>query len=169
LGFLYDCSTEEGWDSIFDGSNFNWPVKEDDLWIMPCYPVIIPPDDMCHKYGLEVGTRKSKVGIGPDDEPFDENDGKITGLDYNMLCSYKMNKAEFLATLKYTFDLRLKGNRCPMLFGAHSDFYDDSSTLMENITPKEMREAVEEFLAYASSFDNVYIASYKKVIDYLNG
>ena len=30
---------------------------------------------------------------------FDETSGKITGLDYNMWVQYKMNKAEFLATL----------------------------------------------------------------------
>ncbi len=168
LGFIYDCSREEGWSEESDGKNFIWPNKIDEIWNMPCYPVIIPPDDLCEKYGVEPGFRKSKVGIGPDDEPYSEEDGKITGLDYNMLVSYKMNKKEFLATLKYTFDLRMEGNRCPMLFGAHSDFYDESFDLAPNITPKEMREVVTGFLEYVSSFEVSEIVSYKKVIDYLN-
>jgi len=169
LGFLYDCSTEEGWDSEFDGTNFPWPKKVDGLWYMPCYPVILPPDDLCKKYGLKSKIRGSKVGVSPEDEPFDDSDGKITGLDYNMLVSFKMNKDEYLATLKYTFDLRIHGNRCPMLVGAHSDFYHNSFDLAPNITPMEMREVLTEFLDYVSSFDSVKVVSYNRVIEYLEG
>lgn len=185
-GFEYDCSIEEGWQKDHDGTNFIWPYTLDEgspgytfsnngdnldpvpgLWEMPCYPVIIPPDELCEKYGAEPGIRASKVGIGPDDEPYNPEDGKITGLDYNMFVSFKMNKKEFLATMKYTFDLRLKGNRCPFLFGAHSDFYAPWFNLAPNITPKEMREAVEEFLDYVLSFDMVEVVSTDKVLDWI--
>lgn len=166
-GYLYDCSTQDGWNTKFDGSNYKWPSQDNGLWILPCYPFIIPPDNMCERYGVKPGFRKSKVEINQEFESYNVDDGKITGLDYNLLVSFQMNKQEFLATLKYTFDQRYYGNRCPMLIGAHSDFYDDSFTMAKNITPKEMREVLEEFLEYVSSFSYVQISSYKKVIDYL--
>ncbi len=167
LGYKYDCSLEEGWESKDDGTNFKWPYKIDELWEMPCYPVIIPPDALCEKYGVKPGFRASKEGIGPDDEPFDQVDGKITGLDYNMVVSFQMNKQEFLATLKYTFDLRINGNRCPMLFGAHSDFYAPWFNLGPNITPEEMRDAVKEFLDYVKTFKDVEIVSFRDVINWM--
>ncbi|MGL1892818.1 MAG: polysaccharide deacetylase family protein [Spirochaetaceae bacterium] len=167
LGYRYDCSLEEGWDSEFDGTNFEWPSKIGKMWEMPCYPVIIPPDELCEKYGVEKGFRASKDGIGPDDEPFDVEDGKITGLDYNMLVSFKMNKKEFLATLKYTFDLRINGNRCPMLIGAHTDFYVPCFDLAPNINAKEMRDVIEEFLAYVKTFKDVQIISFRDVISWM--
>ncbi len=186
LGFKYDCSLEEGWQLDHDGTNYIWPYTLDGgspgytachegvelepvegLWEMPCYPVIIPPDDLCEKYGVKPGFRESKVGIGPDDEPYTARDGKITGLDYNMFVSFKMSKAEFLATMKYTFDLRMEGNRCPMLFGAHSDFYSPWFNLAPNVTPKEMREAVNEFLDYILSFDEVRLISNREILEWL--
>lgn len=185
-GFEYDCSIEEGWQDDQDGTNFNWPYTlnhgspgytfcndgeklepVEGLWEMPCYPVIIPPDELCEKYGVKPGFRKSKVGVGPDDEPYNPEDGKITGLDYNMYVSFKMTKAEFLATMKYTFDLRMAGNRCPFLFGAHSDFYSPWFNMAENATPEEMREGVEEFLDYVLSFNEVRVISNEKVLEWI--
>lgn len=185
-GFKYDCSMEEGWQKDHDGTNYIWPYTLDNgspgytfcnggeelkpepgLWEMPCYPVIIPPDELCEKYGVKPGFRDSKIGVGPDDEPYTPEDGKITGLDYNMFVSFDMNKEEFLATMKYTLDLRLKGNRCPLLFGSHSDYYSQWFDLAPNITPKEMREAVEEFIDYALTFKEVRIVSTKEVLDWI--
>ncbi len=58
---------------------------------------------------------------------FDADQGKITGNDWNLWFEFGMDKAEFLATLKYTLDLRLQGNRCPLTVGVHSAIYADRS------------------------------------------
>lgn len=185
-GFEYDCSMEEGWQKDNDGTNYLWPYTlhngspgyefchpEDpiepieDMWEMPCYPVIIPPDELCEKYGVKPGLRASKVGIGPDDEPYYEEEGKITGLDWNMFVSFQMTKEEFLATMKYTFDLRLKGNRAPLLFGAHSDLYCPNYTYPPKTTPQERREAVEEFLDYVLSHEEARVVSVQQALEWI--
>lgn len=184
VGFEYDCSMEEGWQEEHDGTNHIWPytlhkgspgytychgenIKPVDLWELPCYAMLVPPDDLCEKYNVAPGFRDRKVGIGPDDEPYSAEEGKITGLDYNLVVSFDMDKSEFLATMKYNFDLRYNGNRCPMLFGAHTDFYVPSFDLAPNISPKEMREVVDEFLDYVLSFEDVRVVSNKEVLEWL--
>ena len=80
-----------------------------------------------------------------------------------------MSKAELLATLKYTLDLRLKGNRAPFLLGAHTAYYVDS--LEPNApgapTAAERRQAIEEFLDYARSKPEVRLTSARAVLDWM--
>ena len=64
-----------------DGTNYNWPytldygspnINEDGidipighykgLWEAPVNPVIVPPDDKCIEYGVEIGLR-TKLGV----------------------------------------------------------------------------------------------------------
>ncbi len=145
MGFVYDCSIEDGYQDTMDGTNYLWPYTLDHgspghdylkesgilndkmqhvtitahpgLWEMPVHPVIVPHDEVCSDYGIQPGLRaKIKAMFSW----FDTTDGKITGLDFNLWNGIRLNKDEVLATLKYTLDLRLKGNRAPFLFGAHS-------------------------------------------------
>jgi peptidoglycan/xylan/chitin deacetylase (PgdA/CDA1 family) len=192
-GFRYDTSIEEGyeWDDNanggaggpMDGTNFYWPYTLDDrspghtaqvewgegleeiephpgLWELPVYAVIVPPN-----LRAAMATRQTW---------FDAEGGLITGFDYNLWAStsvggFAMTKEEFVATLKYTLDQRLAGNRAPFLFGAHTDYYVASWNMNASGTPSETdrRAAIEEFLEYAASKPEVEIVSYQHVLDWI--
>lgn len=63
---------------------------------------------------------------------------------------------EVLAILKYSLDLRLKGNRAPMMFGAHTQFYVDSwATTNANCTGAQMRKVIQDFIDYTISKQEV--------------
>ena len=186
LGMLYDCSIYEGhqWDQ--DGTNFLWPYTLDEgspghddlvdqgladpiddypgLWELPLHPVIVPPDDACEAYGVEPGLRDRLQAVQP---WFDTTDGKILGMDYNLWIAYEMTADEFEATLIYSFDLRMDGNRAPMLFGGHTPEYADLYTAAPNATMEERQGAVEAFLDHALSHPEVRVVPMRDVIDWM--
>ncbi len=186
MGFHYDCSIEEGFQPDQDGTNFLWPytldegspgnrwsVAEDDakpvgshagLWEMPSHCVIAPPDELCEQYGIPVGFREKLYALH---DWFNPADGKITGLDYNCVVLFAMTAPEWLATLKYTFDLRRKGNRAPMLFGGHSDVYATGYDWAPNITIADRREVIETFFSYVLQFPEVRVDSVEKVLQWM--
>jgi len=177
LDFRYDCSVEDGWQAGMDGTNYHWPYTLDGgcpavaaltphpgLWELPAHPVIVPPDDRCEQYGVPPGLRRKLRGVS---SHFDEQSGKITGFDYNLWVAFRMTKAEFLATLKYSLDLRRQGNRAPFLLGAHTDYYSSDYMDAPNATAPERRAAMEEFLAYALSQPEIRVASLKQVLDWV--
>jgi hypothetical protein len=187
LGFWYDCSIEDGYQTDQDGSNYFWPYTLDHgspghdvivswgdgkqpigkypgLWELPANPVIVPPDAECAKYGVPSGLRSRLKAL---QSWFDADSGKITGLDYNLWVQFKMSKAEFLATLKYTLDQRLRGNRAPFAFGAHSDIYSSKYTAAEGATVAERQQAMEELLHYALSRPEVRVVPVKKILDWI--
>jgi peptidoglycan/xylan/chitin deacetylase (PgdA/CDA1 family) len=185
-GMVYDCSIEEGFEPNQDGSNFFWPYTLDNgspghdiqveweqkdpmrnhagLWEMPVYAVIVPPDDKCAEYGVPRGLRAKMKGYN---DYFDQNDGKITGFDYNLWVLFKMTKAEFLATLKYSLDQRLKGNRAPFMFGGHTDIYSSKYPEAMGVALRERQEAVEEFVDYALGKPEVRIVPVKEILDWI--
>ena len=189
MGFQYDCSIEEGWQDPHDGTNYNWPYtlhkgspghtylfnngKKDfeidnhaGLWEMPCYPIIIPPDDKCNEYGVAPGLRVKLHAVF---NQIELSSGKIRGLDYDMFVEAGMTKEEALACLKYTFDLRYTGNRCPMLFGTHSDKYATNAEGWEapNATVQECRQTIEEFVTYILTKDEVRIVSARQLVEWM--
>ncbi len=97
LGFLYDCSLEEGTQPEQDGSNFLWPYRLDfgspgnfpligrhpGLWEIPVYVFIVPPDGECERYGVAPGLR---AALQQRQNYFDPAAGKITGMDWNLWC-----------------------------------------------------------------------------------
>ena len=189
----YDTSLEEGFQEDQDGTNFlfpytldggspghdlvwNWneppvkgPVKEHPgLWEIPVYAVIVPPDDVAEKYGIEPGLRdRVKANVSW----FDTESAKVTGFDYNLMLKGSggacMSVPEYAATLKYNLDLRLQGNHAPMLFGAHPDYYVDSWNSGGANTGEERRKAIEDFISYATSKSQVRVVSYKTVLDWM--
>lgn len=185
-GFLYDCSIEEGFQDDQDGTNFFWPYTLDNgspgdkisslehqrkpiseypgLWEIPGYAVIVPPDSLCEEYGVEPGFRRKMKKV---QDYFDEESGKITGFDWNLWIEFGMTGAEFLATLKYTLDLRLKGNRCPMTFGTHSDIYSSKFPDLLNSSVEERQRALKEFMDYALTIPEVRIVSAKELLDWM--
>lgn len=186
LGFKYDCSIEDGFQEDQDGSNYLWPYTLDNgspghqvlvdwgtkqpisprpgLWELPLNPVIVPPDDKCAMYGVQPGLR---ARLQARQSWFDVDSGKITGFDYNLWVSFAMTKAEFLATLKYTLDQRIAGNRAPFMFGAHTDYYSSKYTAVPNATLAERQQAIEEFLDYARAKPIVRVRSNKEILEWV--
>jgi len=179
MNFLYDCSIEEGYQDDQDGANFFWPYKLDkgshgndynpisdypELWEIPVYVFIVPPDDLCEKYGVAPGLREKMKRA---QNYFNEEDGKITGADWNLWIEFGMTKAEFLATLKYSLDLRLTGNRCPLTFVGHSDIYSSKYFLIPQANLEERQQAIEEFIDYALTKPAVRIVSAKELLDWI--
>jgi len=196
-GMTYDCSIEEGLDPSQDGTNFYWPytldhmspghrymvdeagTKEDsyfkaehpELWELPCYAVIAPKDEDCEKYGIPKGFRKKLENhfktLGKPGS-FSAENGKLTGLDYNLYYfqEFNLSKAEALAVLKNTLDLRMKGNRCPLLLGVHSQYYTSvwNSNAPNCSDAKDRQAIIEEFVAYAlKTYPDVRIVTMKDV------
>jgi hypothetical protein len=184
LNFWYDCSIEEGHQEDQDGTNYLWPYTLDSgspgnathprltpiqtwpagLWEMPAYRVIVPPDSDAQKYGVPTGLRAKLRTLRPNGVGIAA--GKITGLDYNLWYDYNLNKAEFVATLKYTLDTRRRGNRAPFLFGMHSAIYT-AQEATSNASLAERKAAIVEFLNYALTYPDVRIVTTKAVLDWI--
>lgn len=185
-GITYDNSIEEGWQPAHTGSNYTWPYTLNSgspgneylasiglkgaigthagVWEMGTHPVIVPPDSKLAQYGLTSSLRaKVKSNI----PGFDLSSGKLTALDYALWVQAKMTKAEFLATLKYTLDLRLAGNRAPFTFGAHTDEYSPKYTFAPNATPRQRQEGIEEFIRYALSKAEVRVVPFHHIINWM--
>lgn len=173
---LYDNSIEEGFQYTMTGDKFLWPYTLDNgspghdvmvewgvqqplipapgVWEMPIYTVVVPP-------ALRE-TMKLRQNW------FDTYSGKITGTDYNLWSTFKMTKDEFLATMKYTLDQRLAGNRAPFIFRGMPELYTGArsySITSSNYT--ERYQALSEFLDYALSKNVVRVVSVKKTRDWI--
>lgn len=176
LGYKYDCSIAEGFSYLDDGTNYYWPYtlhngspgndalggpfvgSHPGLWELPVYALIIPPDDKCLQYGIQPGLR-AKAG---------RPNGKITSFDHNLWATSKMTKEEFLATLKYSFDIRAAGNRAPFMFGSHTDLYSDKKPNHDFVTTAaQRREAIEEFINYVLTKDYVRMVPFNKILEWV--
>ena len=94
--------------------------------------------------------------------------GKITGLDYNLWYDFKVTRPEFVAILKYTLDLRRKGNRAPLLFGMHSAIYASANPdPLAQASVADRRGAMVDFLKYALTFPDVRVVTTKAVLDWV--
>ncbi|MEM7156301.1 MAG: polysaccharide deacetylase family protein [Myxococcota bacterium] len=184
--FWYDTSIEEGFQPAQDGTNFFWPYTLDGgspghdllvswglndpitpkpgLWELPLYTVIVPPDDLAVQYGFEPGLRDRLADLHA---WWDPTSAKITGFDYNLWVLFDMNRDEFLATLQYSYDLHLDGNRAPFIFGAHTDYYNSKYTGAQSSTHTERQEAIEEFLDYVLLNSETRVVSSKQFLDWM--
>jgi len=184
--YLYDCSIEEGYSQQFDGKNFRWPYQLNEgspghneswyanpenpnsitidavegLWELPVYVLMVPKDSECEKYSITKGLWQRIK----DKMPY-LSDHKITSFDYNLWHLAELNKEEVLGILKYNLDLRLEGNRAPMTFGAHTQYYVGNwSQYAPNATTTQMQEAISEFIEYALSKPEVRVTTGNNVI-----
>ncbi|MGM0443480.1 MAG: hypothetical protein ACQEQV_04770, partial [Fibrobacterota bacterium] len=192
-----DCSIEEGLDRSQDGTDFYWPYTLDhlspghvymaeelgtkemsyqspshgEIWELPCYAVVVPADERCEQYGIEPGFRQRLAdhfsSLGKPGA-FDPENGKISGLDYNLYYFQEANltKEEALAVLKNTLDLRMEGNRAPMLLGVHSQYYTSgwNSNAQGCPDPLDRQAIIEEFITYAlKTYDAARIVPMKDV------
>jgi Polysaccharide deacetylase len=186
-GFSYDTSIEEGFQEDQDGRDFLWPYTLDHgspgnsatyerlslplvrehpgLWELPVYAFVVPPDELCERYGVAPGFR---ARMKQKNDYFEVDQGKVTGMDWNLWFEYGMSKAEALATLEYTLDLHLQGNRCPLTVGLHSGIYADRSPEQPpGASVRERRDALAAFLDYALSKPEVRVASARELLDWI--
>jgi peptidoglycan/xylan/chitin deacetylase (PgdA/CDA1 family) len=189
VGFVYDCSIEEGWQDDQNGTNYAWPYDLKDgspgddytytwgnardpigshpgLWEMSPQPLIAPPDYRAEEYGIAPGLRAKCKSLA---DYFETANGKVTGFDWNVWDEYQMSGDEALATLKYSLDLRLKGNRAPMMLGVHTDEYteDNPDFMPPGSTVAERRKAIEDFLTYALSKGEVRVVPMKDILSWV--
>jgi len=180
-GVWYDCSIEEGFDASMDGTNFLFPYTLDSgapghevnrqlgvptrqfsltrhpgLFELPVYALVIPADEHAANYGFAPGLRDRLVGKVAD---FENHGFKITGFDWNLWFAAELSGPEVVAVLKYNFDQRLAGNRAPLLFGAHSNYYSSDAP--------ERRQAIEDFLDYVLTVPEARIVNHKEILDFM--
>lgn len=182
-GRLYDTSIEEGWQPDQDGTNYLWPYTLDDgspgdavpyvgrqgsriasypgLWEIAVHAFRVPSDDECARYGVTPGLRERIRDhmLKKFNYQWDPALGKITGLDWNCLEQAGLSGPEFFAILKFTLDLRLAGNRAPLMICGHSALYPASKP--------DRRQALADFVAYALSKPEVRFVPGAKVIEWL--
>ncbi len=181
LGRVYDTSIEEGFQRDQDGTNFLWPYTLDEgspghrasaagkkgdlgrypgLWEIAIGVFIIPADADCARYGVAPGLRDRVKASIKATAGYDWNTGgKLTGLDWNSFEQAHLTPAEFLATLKHTLDLRLAGNRAPMMICGHTALYPANLP--------ERRKAMEAFIEYALSKPEVRIVTGGQLLAWL--
>lgn len=172
LQFVYDSSIEHGFADTSDGTDLRWPYPLDHgssdapgigaqagLWEMPAYAFTVPP--------------RLRARIQAKYKDFASANGKITGFDWNLVAGSTeggagFNREEFLETLKYSLDQRLRGNRAPLLIGGHSQFYAGQAYGIDfdppHITFPQMQQVMVEFLAYALSKPEVRIVPFRSVL-----
>jgi len=185
-GFAYDSSIEEGFQEHEDGRNFVWPYRLTDgspgdrfsarehergtvgshpaLWEIPIYAWVVPPDERCDAYGVEPGLRQRLAGR---EEGYDPARGRITGFDWNLWVAFGMARDEFVATVKHTLDLRLEGNRCPLIFGLHSDIYSTGYDDLPGSRVGERQAALEELVDEALGRPEVRVVSARDLVSWL--
>lgn len=173
-GIRYDCSVEEGFADGTDARAFPWPypvaagygggAAAGELWEIPAYALVVPPDAECERYGVAPGLRER---LHARKFYFDPAEGKITGFDWNLWVEFRMSREEVLATFRYTLDQRLAGNRAPLTFGAHSDIYADQYETDLPASAEERRRALREILDLALGRPEVRVVAARQLLEWL--
>jgi len=159
--YLYDCGLEEGYEWHRVGPNFMWPYSMDNgvqnswtqfssgnrvhtdstpqgFWQIPSTPVIVPVEireDVWRNHEEVMRGAGTPDGVDAKSRDHWIRHGKVTGFDFNTWILYGMTNENWQKTMRHTLDLRLSGNRAPMQFGMHTDYYTpmyDWATLRTN-------------------------------------
>jgi hypothetical protein len=89
-------------------------------------------------------------------------------MDWNLWCEFSMTPAEFLATVNYTLEQRLSGNRCPLTIGLHSELYSDRHDTTECATGvAERRAALAQLVDSVQRHDVVRVVSSRELLGWL--
>jgi hypothetical protein len=188
--FLYDTSITNCWDDVEDGTNCSWPYTLDQgspdaallnkkfvgapidkypgIWEAPVTAFVVPPDAKAAEYGFTPGLRAriAAVGLGP--SAFEPSTGKIGGVDITMFVNAKMTASEVTATLEYSLDLHLAGNRAPFVFLAHSAVYASNYTAPVGAPDYvERQHAIEKFIAYALAKPDVRVRPVRDILAWM--
>jgi polysaccharide deacetylase len=180
-GFVYDSSIMGGWADSDGPGSAPWPYTMDfgsrdadaiyakwsgrnvvpvsahpGLWELPVVTLFVPDDSLAAQYHFAAGLRQrlqNRLAGAPNPNFFEPSTGKLVGMDITLILDGGMSRAEALATLEYTLDQRLAGNRAPMVFVAHTHVYaanwDGNAAGVPNTL--ERRSIIEDFVTYALS------------------
>ncbi|MEE9385411.1 MAG: polysaccharide deacetylase family protein [Nannocystaceae bacterium] len=175
LGMRYDCSIEFG---------YNWWQHDPEDWTTGHGPGEADSGEWyAWPYTLDNGSAEgsSDGGAGANPGMWEipvytynqlrgESVSTITGFDFNMWLTLPSD-VEFLDVMKFSFDQRYRGNRSPFTVNAHTDYYsqynewDDPEFGCKDYLKR--REALEKFLDYVLSFDEVRVVPFIRVIDWM--
>lgn len=185
--FKYDTSIQGCWGVGESPGNCRWPYTLDTgspdaaslerfgrphvkahpgLWSLMVSALVVPPDTVATRYGFAAGLRDRVAAVYPG---FESSTGRISPLDITLLVDAKMTKAEALATLKYTFDLHLAGNRSPLIFIAHPHVYGSDYGVKTPGTPNldDRRAIIAEYLDYALSKPDVRMRPIRDLVAWM--
>ncbi|MDR0303809.1 MAG: T9SS type A sorting domain-containing protein [Chitinispirillales bacterium] len=135
-------------------------------WEIPAYPLFWIPDSLRSKYGItragydanknENGTLIANGGKG---EMGVSRDGKkVSGLDYDAWHVQYWTGHELAMTLLYNLKLRIDGNRVPMTFCIHSNYYDNYPDRLNGL---------KEFIDSALTYQQVRFVTGNQLIDWM--
>lgn len=171
-GLKYDSSVQSCWGPAADGKRCSWPYTLDQgspdalavsarfatptvpaasgLWEVPVSTLFVPPDELAAHYGFSPGLRQRIPTDMAAPSYYDAASGRIAGLDVTLFVDAGLSAPEVLATLKYTLDLRLQGNRSPLVFVGHTHVYAGNYDAAANApSAAERQGALESFVEYA--------------------
>jgi peptidoglycan/xylan/chitin deacetylase (PgdA/CDA1 family) len=171
-GLWYDTSIQSCWNASDDGKSCAWPYTLDQgspdavdlaakfatkavppatgLWELTPSALFIPPDELAAQYGFDPGLRQRVPTDMPAPSFYEPTTGRIAPLDVTLFVDAGLAPTEVLATLKYTLDLRLSGNRAPFVFIGHTHVYASSYGAAPKAPDSGARQhAIEDFIHYA--------------------
>ncbi len=171
-GLWYDTSIQSCWGATDDGKSCAWPYTLDQgspdaadltakfatpsvpatvgLWEVTPSALFVPPDDLAAQYGFDPGLRQRIPTDMPAPSFYEPATGRIAPLDITLFVDAGLSATEVLATLKYTLDLRLSGNRAPFIFISHSHVYASNYGAAPKAPEASVRQhALEDFIHYA--------------------
>lgn len=158
--------------SKWSGRNVVSVGQHPGLWEVPVSVVFVPPDSVATQYGFATGLRQrvqSLLANANNPNFFEASTGKLVGMDITMFLDARMNKAESLATLKYTLDQRLAGNRAPFVFVAHTHVFQSgwngNAPNLSNLTDR--RAVITEFVTYALSKPSVRLRPINDIVNWM--
>ncbi len=189
-GLEYDSSVQNCWAEGEDGTNCSWPHTLDagskdgealsakfgmpslppaaGLWQVPPSTLFVPPDDVAAQYGFSPGLRQRIPTDMPAPSYYEPATGRIAPLDITLFVDAGLSAAEVLATLKYTLDRRLSGNRAPFLLVAHTHVYADNYGAAANaVDVSERQGAIEDFVSYALGKPEVRMRPLTDVVSWM--
>lgn len=189
-GLWYDSSVQSCWAAGDDGKACAWPYTLDQgspdamdlasqfqtpsvpmvsgLWEATPSALFVPPDELAAQYGFEPGLRQRVPTDMAAPSFYEASTGRIAPLDVTLFVDAGLSPAEVLATLKYTLDLRLLGNRAPFIFIAHTHVYAQNYGAAPKAPEAAARQkAIEDFVRYALEKPVVRLRPVADVIDWM--
>jgi hypothetical protein len=189
-GLEYDSSVQSCWGDAEDGTNCAWPYTLDGgspdgvvlsakfatpalpaapgLWELSTSALFVPPDELAAQYGISAGLRGRIPSDMPAPSLYEPSTGRIAPLDVTLFVDAGMSADEVLATLKYTLDRRLSGNRAPFVFVAHTHVYASNYGAAANAPDaSERQRVIEEFVTYALSQSSVRMRPLTDVLSWM--
>ncbi|MGF1906687.1 carbohydrate-binding protein [Aliivibrio salmonicida] len=143
------------------------------LWEIPLHTLIVPPDERLEEYGLDYSLRDK---IASRISYFDPISGKGDNFDWNLYTTPNwgaagLNENDVVAIYNYNLDLRLEGNRAPLVLGLHSSFYGylngQEHYGMPETTVESRQNVLTRFITYALTKPEVRFVNHKQIIDWM--